>query len=40
MINVATETYPQLTKIFFSYKNPVLKPLIDYILTMRFEEYL
>ncbi len=33
MINVATETYPQLPKIFFSYKNPVLKPLLDCFLT-------
>lgn len=32
MINVATETYPQLPEIFFSYKNPVLKPISGYVL--------
>lgn len=32
MINAANETYPQLPEIFFSYKNPALKPICDCIL--------
>lgn len=32
MINAAKETYPQLPEIFFSYKNPALKPIVDYFV--------